>query len=78
MAASSSSAPSVAVGELVSLTVGLEVSELVGLKLTNIARNGQTLTVIGKGSKERMVPLSDPARDAVAAWLKARDAATRS
>jgi integrase/recombinase XerD len=54
---------------------GLRVSELVGLKLTNIARNGQTLTVIGKGAKERMVPLSDPARDAVAAWLTARDAA---
>ena len=52
---------------------GLRVSELVGLRLTNIARNGQTLTVIGKGSKERMVPLSDPARDAVAAWIKARD-----
>jgi integrase/recombinase XerD len=52
---------------------GLRVSELVGLRLTNIARNGQTLTVIGKGSKERMVPLSDPARDAIAAWIKARD-----
>jgi len=54
---------------------GLRVSELVGLRLANIARNGQTLTVIGKGSKERMVPLSDPARDAVAAWIAARDAA---
>ncbi len=67
-------ARTVALLELLYAT-GLRVSELVGLKLTNIARNGQTLTVIGKGSKERMVPLSDPARDAVAAWLKARDAA---
>lgn len=63
----------VALVELLYAT-GLRVSELVGLKLANIARNGQTLTVMGKGSKERMVPLSDPARDAVAAWLAARDA----
>lgn len=52
---------------------GLRVSELVGLKLSNIARDGQTLTVFGKGNKERMVPLSDPARDAVSAWLAERD-----
>ena len=62
----------VALVELLYAT-GLRVSELVGLKLTNIARNGQTLTVMGKGAKERMVPLSDPARDAIAAWLAARD-----
>jgi integrase/recombinase XerD len=62
----------VALVELLYAT-GLRVSELVGLKLANIARNGQTLTVIGKGGKERMVPLSDPARDAVAAWLAARE-----
>lgn len=64
----------VALVELLYAT-GLRVSELVGLKLTNIARNGQTLTVMGKGAKERMVPLSDPARDAIAAWLAARDGA---
>ena len=63
----------VALVELLYAT-GLRVSELVGLRLANIARNGQTVTVIGKGNKERMVPLSDPARDAVAAWLAGREA----
>ena len=32
------------------------------------------LLVMGKGGKERMVPLSPPARDALAAWLTCRDA----
>ena len=31
------------------------------------------LLVRGKGGKERMVPLSPPARDALAAWLSVRD-----
>ena len=31
------------------------------------------LLVLGKGGKERMVPLSPPARDALAAWLLIRD-----
>ncbi len=51
---------------------GLRVSELVGLKRSEIAGNGETVRLKGKGSKERMVPLSDPARDALAAWLKVR------
>ncbi len=33
------------------------------------------LLIQGKGGKERMVPLSPPARDALASWLKERDAA---
>jgi integrase/recombinase XerD len=33
------------------------------------------LLVRGKGGKERMVPLSGPARQALADWLRARDAA---
>mgnify|MGYP000126754349 CR=1 FL=1 len=52
---------------------GLRVSELVGLPLTAIARDGQVLTVTGKGGKERMVPLGDPAREAVAAYLSCRE-----
>jgi integrase/recombinase XerD len=51
---------------------GLRVSELVGLPLGAIARDGRVLTVRGKGGKERMVPLSQPARDAIAAWLPFR------
>jgi len=37
-----------------------------------ISRDGQTVIVRGKGSKERMVPLSDPARDAIATYLELR------
>ena len=51
---------------------GLRVSELVGLTPGSVARDGLMLTVRGKGGKERMVPLSEPARDALAAYLKVR------
>lgn len=37
---------------------GLRVSELVNLKLTNIYRDEGFMRVIGKGNKERLVPLS--------------------
>jgi len=51
---------------------GLRVSELVGLPLEAITRDRQMVIVRGKGSKERMVPLSDPARDALAIYLERR------
>ncbi len=51
---------------------GLRVSELVGLPVSAAARNPQTLLVRGKGLKERMIPLGDPARQALAAWLEVR------
>lgn len=51
---------------------GLRVSELVSLPLASVARDQPVLVVRGKGSKERMVPLSAPARDAARAWLTAR------
>jgi integrase/recombinase XerD len=53
---------------------GLRVSELVGLPLTGIARDARCLIVKGKGGKERMVPLSQPARDALSAYLPLRKA----
>ncbi|MDA8232047.1 MAG: site-specific tyrosine recombinase XerD [Magnetospirillum sp.] len=52
---------------------GLRVSELVGLPLAAVARDPSVLVVRGKGGKERMVPLSDPARDALKAWKAARE-----
>lgn len=52
---------------------GLRVSELVGLPVSALAQNGEVLVVTGKGGKERMVPLSDPAREATAAYLEVRD-----
>lgn len=51
---------------------GLRVSELVGLPLSAISRDGQMVLVRGKGSKERMVPMSDPAREAISAYLEFR------
>lgn len=51
---------------------GLRVSELAGLPLASIARDPKVLVVRGKGSKERMAPLSEPSRDALAAWKSVR------
>jgi site-specific recombinase XerD len=44
---------------------GLRVSEVCTLTLQSPERSGTTLRVTGKGSKERIVPLSGPARDAL-------------
>ena len=51
---------------------GLRVSELVSLKLSALSRDGLMLTVRGKGDKERMVPLGEPARDALAVYMVKR------
>ena len=51
---------------------GLRVSELVELPLAAVIRGPEVLVFRGKGAKERMVPLSEPARDALAAWLPVR------
>tara|TARA_Y100001934_G_scaffold37133_1_gene42916 strand:- start:9928 stop:10848 length:921 start_codon:yes stop_codon:yes gene_type:complete len=51
---------------------GLRVSELVGLPLAALARDQSIITLKGKGGKERIVPLGDPARDAIKVWLKKR------
>jgi integrase/recombinase XerD len=51
---------------------GLRVSELVTLPLAAMARDGRFLIVRGKGNKERLVPLSQPARDALAAYQEVR------
>ena len=54
---------------------GLRVSELVGLPVAAVRGHPQMILVRGKGGKERMVPLSDPARAALTDWLAHRDAA---
>jgi integrase/recombinase XerD len=53
---------------------GMRVSELVALPLSAARGNPNMLLVRGKGGKERMVPLSPPARAALAEWLSLRDA----
>jgi integrase/recombinase XerD len=52
---------------------GLRATELVGLPLSAISRDGRILIVRGKGGKERMVPLSEPASDAIDAYKGVRD-----
>jgi integrase/recombinase XerD len=51
---------------------GLRVSELVALPAAAAARDPRFLTVRGKGGKERLVPLSEPARAAIKAYRKVR------
>ncbi len=48
---------------------GLRVSELVGLKTFQISMNEGVLRVMGKGSKERLVPFGQVARQAVVRYL---------
>ncbi|MGD9705022.1 MAG: tyrosine recombinase XerC [Acidimicrobiia bacterium] len=51
---------------------GLRVSELCGLDTGSLDLRAGAATVWGKGGKERRVPLSDPAVDALRAWLASR------
>jgi integrase/recombinase XerD len=51
---------------------GLRVSELVGLPLAAAQRDPSFLLVRGKGRKERLVPLSAPARQALTEYLACR------
>lgn len=52
---------------------GMRVTELVSLPVSSARGDPRMLLVLGKGGKERMVPLSPPAREALADWLRARD-----
>lgn len=54
---------------------GMRVSEIAGLPVAAVRGNPAMLMILGKGGKERMVPLSAPAKAAVADWLALRDAA---
>jgi len=54
---------------------GMRVSELVELPVAAARGDPRMLLVRGKGGKERLVPLSAPARMALVAWLVARDQA---
>jgi site-specific recombinase XerD len=49
---------------------GLRVGELCGLDLPDVALRTRTLTVWGKGGKQRQVPLGQPAADALDGWLR--------
>lgn len=52
---------------------GLRVSELVNLKLSNLYLKEHFIRVIGKGNKERLVPISDSAIRELNKWFMDRD-----
>jgi integrase/recombinase XerD len=61
---------------------GLRVSELVALPITAARRDARVIVVRGKGNKERMVPLNNAAKNAMANYLEllrqsGRDAASK-
>lgn len=49
---------------------GVRVSELVGLELARLNLVRGLVRVIGKGGRERLVPLGEPAQQAAERWLK--------
>ena len=49
---------------------GARVAELCGLNLADIDYNRQTIQVLGKGNKERVIPLGNPAMRALKKWLE--------
>lgn len=55
---------------------GLRISEALGLNVQDVKQECETIKVFGKGSKERIVPLSDTCRKALAAWLEKRNTLT--
>jgi len=48
---------------------GLRVSELCGLNLDSLELERRRMTLWGKGSKQRAVPISEPAAQALAIWI---------
>lgn len=50
---------------------GLRVSELVGLEISNLNLNQCVVRVMGKGQKERLVPLGDEALESLSLYLSA-------
>jgi len=53
---------------------GLRLAELVGLDLARLDLRAGEVSVIGKGSKTRLVPVGRQAREALSAWLVVRPA----
>ncbi len=60
----------------VAYATGLRVSELVALPAAALRSDLPVLMIVGKGNKERMVPLTARARAAMAAYLVARQSAS--
>lgn len=48
---------------------GMRISELTGLDLESVDRVNKTVRVVGKGNKERIIPLGDPALASLNRWV---------
>lgn len=53
-------------------SAGLRISEALGLDLDDVDRKQRLVRVLGKGSKERVVPFGTPALEALERWIAAR------
>ena len=74
LAAGSGAAADVRLSALIELLYGsgLRATELVSLEVRTISADRPFAILRGKGGRERLVPVSDRARDAVSAWRKLR------
>jgi site-specific recombinase XerD len=54
------------------LNCGMRLSELVGINISDVLRNNDTLRILGKGNKERMVYLNSACLEAIDAYLAVR------
>jgi integrase/recombinase XerC len=53
---------------------GLRLSELTHIKINDIDLHDQTLKVLGKGNKYRILPLGSKAKEAINLWINKRNA----
>ena len=51
---------------------GLRVSEAAGLRIADVFREEGFVRVVGKGDKQRLVPIGEPALEAIDAYLAER------
>ena len=51
---------------------GLRVTELVSLPTDSLSYTSETLLILGKGGKERLVPLTSSAMNAIVAYERVR------
>ncbi len=58
-------------------STGMRVAELVGLNLENLDSAEETVRVLGKGKKERLVPVGRPALEAIRNYLSQREQISR-
>lgn len=59
-------------------STGVRISELVGLRLENLRLAQRTIRVLGKGRKERLLPIGKKAESALRAYLQLREERIRT